>query len=60
MVVKILRATVVDMYPHMIKWSHSQPDPIEHNHITTYGNAVRNPFCETSLYFLDFHVMTKH
>jgi hypothetical protein len=59
MVVKILRATVVDKYPHVIRWSHSQPDPMEQNHITTYGNAVRNPFCETKfMYILDFHVRT--
>jgi hypothetical protein len=52
MVVKILRAAVVDKHPQVIRWSHSQPDPIEKNHITMYGNAVRNPFCETDLFML--------
>jgi len=43
--VKILRATVVDKYPRVINISQSHPEPIEQNHITKYGSAVKNPFC---------------
>jgi len=45
MVVKSLRAVVVDKYPPVINLSQSQPEPIEQNHITKYGSAVKNPFC---------------
>jgi hypothetical protein len=48
--VKILRAVVVDKYSRMINLSQSQPEPIEQNHITKYGNAVKNPFCGQNMY----------
>jgi hypothetical protein len=57
MVVKILRAAVVDIYPHVIKRSQSQPEPIEHNHIIVYGSAFKYPFCGKKCIFVsDFHV----
>jgi hypothetical protein len=52
MVVKILRAAVVDIYPPMIKRSQSQPEPTEQNHITKYGSAFKNPFCGKNLFML--------
>jgi hypothetical protein len=52
MVVKILRAAVVDKYPHVIKWSQSQPEPNEQNHITMYGSAFKNPFCGKIIFML--------